>query len=266
MATHEEKWPAGTPCWVDITVSDLARSQAFYTAVLGWEFEESSEEYGGYTNAHLGGRKVAGMSPPMEGMDWPKVWSTYFATDDVEATAAAATGAGAHQLFEPMDIGAFGRMAMWADPGGVVFGAWESREHTGYDAHNEHGAVTWIDLVSGGLEESKAFYGKVFGFTYDDTPVEGMQYAMFTPPGAERPAGGMGEAQPDDALGPRWCVTFEVDDVDAARQRVVDAGGEAPTDPWDFEYGRVATVTGLDGEEFSLMTSRAMDMPPPTGT
>ena len=89
---------------------------------------------------------------------------------------------------------------------------------------------------------------------------------MFTPPGAERPAGGMGEAQPDDALGPRWCVTFEVDDVDAARQRVLDAGGEAPTDPWDFEYGRVATVTGLDGEEFSLMTSRAMDMPPPTGT
>ena len=92
------------------------------------------------------------MSPPMEGMDWPKVWSMYFATDDVEATAAAATGAGAHHLFEPMDIGAFGRMAMWADPGGVVFGAWESREHTGYDAHNEHGAVTWIYLVSGGLE------------------------------------------------------------------------------------------------------------------
>ena len=76
---------------------------------------------------------------------------------------------------------------------------------------------------------------------------------------------GFWRPQPDDALGPRWCVTFEVDDVDAARQRVVDAGGEAPTDPWDFEYGRVSTVTGLDGEEFSLMTSRAMDMPPPTG-
>lgn len=259
MATHEEKWPAGTPCWVDITVGDLARSQSFYTAVLGWEFEESNPEFGGYTNAHLGGRRVAGMSPPMAGMDWPHVWSTYFATDDIDATAAAATGAGAQQVFDPMEIGDSGRMGTWVDPGGVAFGAWESREHTGYDAHNEHGAVGWIDLASAGLDASKTFYAQVLGLTYTDMSMPGMSYVMFTPPGAERPAGGMGEAQPGDDRGPRWCVTFEVDDVDAARQRTLDHGGGTTSEPYDFEYGRVAGVTGPDGEEFFLMTSAQMD-------
>ncbi|WP_353952069.1 VOC family protein [Knoellia sp. S7-12] len=264
MATHEEKWPAGTPCWVDITVSDLARSQAFYNTVLGWEFEESTEEYGGYTNAHLGGRKVAGMSASMEGMDWPNVWSTYFATDDVDATAAAATGAGAQQTFEPMDVGAFGRMAMWVDPGGAAFGAWESRDHTGYEAHNEHGAVGWVDLATRDLKTSKAFYGSVFGLTYEDMSMSGVRYATFTPPGGEWAAGGMGDRQVGDALGPRWCVTFEVDDVDVARQRAVEAGGAAPEAPLEFEFGRIATVKGPDGEEFSLMTSKAPDSEAPT--
>lgn len=237
-------------------VSDLARSQQFYHSVLGWEFEDSGSEYGHYTNALVGGRRVAGISPPMEGGgDWPRVWTTYLATDGVEATAEAAVAAGAQPLMEPVEIGTFGRMGLWVDPAGAAFGAWESREHTGYDAHNEHGAVSWVDLVTTDLDASKSFYRNVFGFGYEDLEMTGIRYATFTPPGGQWPAGGMGDQQDGDELGPRWCVTFEVDDVDAARQRVLDAGGAAPSDPWDFEFGRIATVNGPDGEEFSLTTS-----------
>jgi len=264
MATHAQKWPAGTPCWVEIMVSDLARSQWFYRVVLGWEFEDSGDEYGHYNIALVGGRRVAGISPPMEGGDeWPTVWTTYLATDDLEATARAAVAAGAEPLMEPTDVGTFARMGMWVDPGGAAFGAWEARDHTGYEAHNEHGAVCWIDLSSARVEASKTFYGTVFGFTYDDMSMSGISYATFTPPGGEWPAGGVGDQPVGDPLGPRWCVTFEVDDVDAARQRVIDAGGQAPEDPWEFEFGRLATVRGPDGEEFSLMTSTS---PPEVGS
>lgn len=257
MATHAEKWPAGTPCWVEIMVGDLSRSQEFYGSVLGWEFEDSGAEYGRYNNALVGGRRVAGMSPPMEGDDeWPTVWTTYLATDGLDATAEAALAAGAEPLMEPMEIGTFARMGLWVEPGGAAFGAWEAREHTGYVAHNEHGAVSWVDLATAQLEVSKAFYGRVFGLTYDDMSTDGVNYATFTPPGGDWPAGGMGDQPSVDALGPRWCVTFEVDDVDAARQRVLDAGGSAPDEPWEFEFGRLATVKGPDGEEFSLMTSK----------
>lgn len=258
MATHTERWPAGTPCWVEITVGDLARSQEFYASVLGWEFEDSGPDYGHYNNALVGGRRVAGMSPPMEGgEDWPKTWTTYLATDDVEATAQRAAEAGAQAVLEPMDIAAFGRMGLWVDPTGAAFGAWESGGHTGYDAHNEHGAVCWVDLVTSDLRLAKSFYRNVFGLTYEDLAVTDIGYATFTPPGAQWPAGGMGDQQDGDTVGPRWCVTFQVDDVDAAVQRVLDAGGSVAGEPFELEFGRIATVAGPDGEELSLMTPSA---------
>lgn len=241
-------------------MGDLARSQEFYAAVLGWEFEDSGPDYGHYNNALVGGRRVAGMSPPVEEAgDGSAVWTTYLATDSVEATAEAAASAGAQCVMEPMDIAAFGRIGLWVDSRGAPFGAWESRDHTGYEAHDEPGAVCWVDLVTSDLPTSKAFYRTVFGFTYDDLSVEGIGYATFTPPGSQWPAGGMGDQQDGDVLGPRWCVTFEVDDVDTARQRVLDHGGSAPHPPLDVEFGRIVTVQGPDGEEFSLMKPAPTD-------
>ncbi|PRY54034.1 hypothetical protein BCF74_12648 [Knoellia remsis] len=254
MATHAEKWPAGTPCWVELTVKDLDRSQQFYRAVLGWEFDDAGEAYGHYTNALLGGRRVAGISPPSDDMDWPSMWTTYLATDDIDETEDAAIGAGAKPVIEPMEVGEFGRVALWVDPSGVAFGAWEADAHTGYEVHHEPGAVAWIDLVTADLEESKAFYGNVFRYTYEDTPMGDMAYAVFTPPGTGVPAGGMGPQSPGDRLPPRWTVTFEVDDVDAAMARVVEAGGRADDEPFEFEYGRLVSVKGPDGEDFSLIT------------
>ena len=65
MAIHLESWPAGTPCWVDISVSDPEASRTFYADVLGWEFTESTEEFGGYFMALVDGQRLsyAGRAP-----------------------------------------------------------------------------------------------------------------------------------------------------------------------------------------------------------
>ncbi|KGN31331.1 hypothetical protein N802_04375 [Knoellia sinensis KCTC 19936] len=255
MATHTRRWAPGTPCWIEIMVGDLERSQNFYRSVLGWEFVDSGPDYGHYNFAMLNGRRVAGISPPAPGDDeWPHVWTTYLASDEIEATAEKAEAAGAEALMEPMAVGDLARMGLWLDPTGVAFGAWDAREHTGYEAHHEPGAVGWIDLTTPSLGISKTFYAHVFGLTFDDMETPGMDYAMFTPEGEDVPVGGMGVLQPGDELGQRWCVTFEVDDVDAACDRVRAAGGEAPSEPYEFESGRIATVRGPDGEEFTLLT------------
>lgn len=253
MAVHEGSWAPGTPCWVDISVPDLARSQAFYRAVLGWEFTESSEEFGGYTTALVGGRAAAGMSPPMQGGDAsPSFWTVYLATADSAATEAAIGASGGRTVFGTMEVGDLGRMGIYADPTGAVFGTWESGGHTGYDVFGEPGAVTWCEGMVGDFEAGKAFYAKAFGYTYTDMSAEGMDYAMFTVPGGERPAGGIGG---EKERPPYWSVTFEVDGTDAAVERVQAAGGGLVMEPFDFEYGRIAVVTGPDGEPFGLITS-----------
>lgn len=250
----DEQWAAGTPNWVEIMVGDLERSQAFYRSVLGWEFEDLGPDFGHYNNALSGGRRVAGISPPAPGEDeWPHQWTAYLASTDIEATGRAALENGAHELMEPMEIGGLMRMGLWVDPGGVPFGAWEALAHSGFEARHEPGAVGWVDLTCLDLEAAKSFYNSVFRLEFDDLETEGIDYTMFTPAGTEVPAGGMGIVVDGDLLGPRWAVTFEVDDVVAARQRVIDAGGSAPDEPFEFDSGTIVTVQGPDGEAFSLL-------------
>lgn len=258
MTDHTGPWPAGTPCWVDIMVADLSRSEEFYSRLLGWDFLASGEEFGGYTNALLGGRRVAGMSPTMPGMeDAPHVWSVYLATEDIDALDAAATAAGARPLVKPMTVGQFGRMGLWIDPTGAAFGAWQGDEHQGFEAGDEPGAPGWCDLMTSDVTAAKNFYGSLFSLEFIDAGMEGMEYAMFSVPGGERPAGGIGQQNEGQPSG--WSVCFEHADVDAAAQEVPDLDGRVLGEPFDFEFGRLVIVAGPDGEVFSLITPKQSD-------
>lgn len=257
MSTHLDKWPAGTPCWVDLMAADLPRTQEFYRRILGWDYTESLAEYGGYCNALANGQPVAGLSPTMAGMEEsPHVWTVYLATDDIAATAAAAEAAGAQVLAPPMEIAPFGSMGVWLDPSGAAFGAWQSAEHTGFNAVEEHGAPAWLDLMSRDYPAARDFYARVFGFSYDDISLaDGPPYAMFTVPGGERPAGGIGDLSGDPGPMPSaWSVCFQVDDVDSAAADIPTAGGGVISEPSDFEFGRMVVASGPDGEVFVLMT------------
>ncbi|GGC78580.1 glyoxalase [Tersicoccus solisilvae] len=253
MSAHPEKWPAGTPCWVDIMVPDLGRSQTFYRAVLGWEYTESVAEFGGYCNAMADGRVVAGLSPMMEGMGGaPTVWTTYLATDDIDATAAAVTANGGQVTAAPMQIPEMGSMAVFVDPTGASFGVWQSGSHTGFDAVDEPGTIAWNDVMSTDDGAARRFYQAVFGFTYEDLDMGGMRYAMFSVDGGERPAGGIGEGA--GAGGSAWNVAFMVADVDDAVGTIAEAGGTVTDQPSDFEFGRILSAAGPDGERFQLVS------------
>ncbi len=87
MPTRDTPWPNGTPCWVDIGVSDMEAAKAFYAALFGWEYTGGDPQFGGYLTATLKGEQAAGLAPQMDPDDPPR-WTTYFATADAAATAA----------------------------------------------------------------------------------------------------------------------------------------------------------------------------------
>ena len=63
--------PSGAPIWFDLMSSDTAKAEEFYGAIFGWEAEAPDEEMGGYRNFHKNGKRVAGLSPVMEGAGPP---------------------------------------------------------------------------------------------------------------------------------------------------------------------------------------------------
>lgn len=252
MVVRHEPWAPGTPAWVDISVTDLARSQAFYRQVFGWEFTDSDAAFGGYCNAIVDGETVAGMAPPMDGMEQaPHFWTTYLAVTDADEVMERAAAAGAQPILPPMQVGSFGTMGLAADPTGAVFGLWQAGEHTGANRVNEPGSIVWNDVMVTDLGAAKQFYGSVFGYHYQDVDMGETAYAMAALEPDGRPVCGVGQLEPGRPS--HWAVAFAVADADEAAQRVHDADGTVIAEPFDFEFGRMAVVTGPDGEIFTVV-------------
>src|SRR4051812_50168857 len=104
MSLRTSPWPAGVPCWTDLTVPDVPAAVAFYSAVLGWSFAEPDDEFGGYVIGSVGGSAAAGIGPQQQ-PDLPAAWTLYFAADDADATARAVRDAGGGGLLRPRGVG-----------------------------------------------------------------------------------------------------------------------------------------------------------------
>jgi uncharacterized protein len=249
MAIRSDNWPAGVPCWADVTVPDVAAASAFYRAVIGWDIAEPDEEYGGYVIAQVDGKAAAGIGPQQQ--PGPAAWTLYLASDDADKSAAAVTEHGGTVLFPPGDVGPLGRMFIAADPTGAAFGVWQAGTHIGASVVNEPGGITWEDLRSPDPDTARTFYNAVFG--YDFTPLDGAgpAYQTFALAGEEAPLGGMGDLMGTD-LPPHWVVYFAVADISAATAAVAGNGGTVVQEPFDTPYGRMAAVTDPAGAAFML--------------
>lgn len=255
MPVRTEKWPAGTPCWVDLAVPDIEAAKAFYGAVIGWEFDERGAEYGGYVNCHRGGALAAGLSPQYQA-GVPVGWTVYFATEDIATTAQRIGDAGGSVAFGPLEVMDLGTMALAADPGGAAFGIWQSGAHTGFGLYREPGAVIWEELVpgTGGAAAARDFYGSVFDLSF--TGMDG-GYA-FTPAGAldNESVGSVGDPTAEDA-GPHWQLWFLVPDVDAAAAAAAAHGGKVVSVPHASQWGRQARLLDPAGAELWVMSAPA---------
>jgi uncharacterized protein len=241
---------------VDVSVDDVPKAIAFYQALFGWDIPLGGPEVGGYSIAHQDGRIVAAISPKMGSPDAPSVWTTYLATDDVDATAAKIKAAGGQVMAGPMDVMEEGRMAVAMDPAGAVFGLWQGGNTTGLGVANEPGALRWNEQMSRDFDGSKAFYQAVFGYGDQDMSGEDFKYATLVVGGHE--VGGIGEyPQGTPAQVPAaWAAYFAVTDTGAAVAKVTELGGRVVQPIRDSPYGGIGVVADNHGAVFSLITPR----------
>lgn len=118
------------------------------------------------------------------------------------------------------------------------------------------GKFVWMDLVTGDLAASKAFYGKLFDWEFAEhggyvtvlrggTPIAGM---------VERQAG---YGEPASL----WIASLSVVDVDRAVDAVQSRGGVLERGPFDRQRGRIALVRDPGGALFAVMRSKTGDPP-----
>lgn len=245
------------PCWADLMTDDTAAARAYYAAVLGWTFAEPNPEFGGYGNASLDGRLVAGLMPAHDGAH--AAWTMYFATADVDATATRVTMHGGTVLGGPHDVGDLGRMLVAADPSGAAFGAWQAGTHRGAQVANEPGSLMWEDLRSTDPAAAIAFYEKTFGLETRAMDMAGPDYRTFHLPGDDAPMGGMGGmfGEPGESY---WLLYWAVRDAAAAREAAVAHGGTAEAGH-PSPYGFMQPLTDPSGARLVVIEAEAQDVP-----
>jgi uncharacterized protein len=250
-----KSYPAGTPCWLDLMTSDPEAARTFYGGLFGWDLEVGPPEATFYTQARIGGLPVAGLSGERKPDDIPVAWTTYLATDDVDATVRGIAAAGGTINITPVDVMDQGRMAVATDPQGAVFGLWQAGRHFGSALVNEPGTVCWNELMTPDLGATRRFYSAVFGYDWDDvdTGEGGPPYATFAVGG--RPVGGAMQLDPQQASGtpPSWMADFAVADADATVDKARELGGGVSVPATDSSYGRFAILTDPQGGAFAVI-------------
>jgi predicted enzyme related to lactoylglutathione lyase len=124
------------------------------------------------------------------------------------------------------------------------------------------GKFVWIDLVSRDVDESKRFYGQLFGWTFQD----GVRYVSILHEGTPI-AGIVTAARPE--FGSEWVGNLSVADVDRAAAFMTRRGGKVERGPLDAPHrGRLALVR--DPDEARVLLVRATggdppDVPPAVG-
>jgi predicted enzyme related to lactoylglutathione lyase len=122
------------------------------------------------------------------------------------------------------------------------------------DKMKRHGAVSWSELVTSDVAAAKSFYGKLFNWTFEDAPMEGMAYAMVKVNGEE--IGGMMPIS-DEAKGmhPAWGLYITVDDVDATAEQATGLGAKIYMPPSDIpEVGRFCVLQDPQGAYISIIS------------
>jgi predicted enzyme related to lactoylglutathione lyase len=246
----------GTPCWVDVTSTDMDRTVAFYGALFGWEAETApAPEAGGYTMFTLRGKNVAAASPPPPSGPQASYWTTYLASDDVDDTAAKVRDAGGTVFLDPFDVFDAGRMTVAQDPTGAAFGVWQANRHIGAQLANEPGTLNWNECQTRDPDAAARFYEAVFGVEVEQRPMakSDSTYGVINVGG--RGVAGILRLPPELAdVPPNWSPVFTVASIEDTLSRAPELGGAVLMGPMDIPgVGRLGVIQDPAGAVFQVL-------------
>lgn len=215
----------GDISYITLGLPDLARGRVFYGAVLGWRFSPGSTEQGAQVDDIVPMMGLWGGEQPAGGQAHGAVLG--YRVDDIAAAVSAVRAHGGrisdpHQ--EPYAMAAEGH-----DNQGIAFYLHEmpsGPDDSGQESRDPwngevEGDVSYLTMVVPDLDAAHAFYGGVFGWTFNVGRAGGAQVTGVAPQ--------MGMTTQPEGLPatPGVILCYRVNDIAAAVDRVLEVGGQA---------------------------------------
>ncbi|MGH7726646.1 MAG: VOC family protein [Candidatus Eiseniibacteriota bacterium] len=248
----------GTFCWVELTTTDQAAAEKFYSGLFGWTVSKTPmgpNEY--YTIFQKDGDDAAAaytIQEEQKKQGVPPNWLPYVSVTDVAKSAEQIKSLGGQVVVGPMDVMDKGKMVVGVDPTGAVFALWQPVTHAGLGVLDEPNSLGWVELMTHGVDKAKGFYTKLFPWTTDTMPMStGGDYTLWKRGGEM--AGGALEMPPQAGNAPpNWLPYFAVSDVDKSHAKAKELGGSEVVPPTDIpQTGRFSVLKDPQGAHFSII-------------
>ncbi|MBI3715468.1 MAG: VOC family protein [Betaproteobacteria bacterium] len=249
----------GNFAWYDLMTSDTKAAAAFYQKVIGWDMQDGGVPDRPYTILSMGPANIGGLMPISEDARQrgaKPTWTGYILVDDVDHHAQRVKAAGGSVCHGPEDVPGVVRFAAVADPHGATFTVFKGMNGTPPVelAPDALGNIGWNELSAGDGAADFAFYQGLFGWTkvraLDMGPMG--VYQVFATGGDA--VGGMMTKLPETPA-PYWLFYFNVDAIDAASARVVEAGGEVTLEPHEVPTKQwIVQCTDPQGARFAMVS------------
>jgi predicted enzyme related to lactoylglutathione lyase len=255
MAGHHGRF-----VWYELITTDMAAAKAFYTKVVGWGAQDASTPDLAYTMFTARKTSVSGL------MDLPEEarkkgatprWMGYVGVDDVDAAADRIKRLGG-AVYVPPTNSNIGRISVVADPQtatlALVKGLKPGQRQPA--EFGKPGRVGWHELLAADWQTAFAFYGELFDWQRADAEIDTANtYQLFSAGG--QTIGGMFTKYEFEPI-PFWLFYFNIDDIDAAVERVTAAGGYIFDGPVELPGGIwIARCRDPQGAVFALQGRRS---------
>jgi uncharacterized protein len=249
----------GRFAWYELMTTDMAGARAFYGTVLGWGAQEASTPDLTYTVFTAGKTAVTGlMELPAEArkMGATPRWMGYVGVNDMDVATARIKRLGGAVYVPPTDSN-IGRISVVADPQtatlALVKGLTNGQREPA--ALGRLGHVGWHELLAADWQRIFAFYGELFDWQKAEAEIGPTETYQLFSIGAQT-IGGMFTKRPEEPL-PFWLFYFNIDDIDAAAERVKTAGGGVFEGPYELPDGIwIVRCTDPQGAAFALQGKR----------
>lgn len=121
------------------------------------------------------------------------------------------------------------------------------------------GAPCWADLMTSDVEKAKAFYGEIFGWTYEVADQEKYGGYVTAFKDGQVVAGLMAKMPEQGTMPDMWSVYLATEDINATADAVAAAGGQVLMPPMEVpEQGHMAMFTDAGGAAFGGWQSSGM--------
>jgi predicted enzyme related to lactoylglutathione lyase len=255
----------GSFTWYELITTDVTAAATFYRDVVGWGVKPASTSQMSYALFTATEVPTAGlMELPEAGrkMGAAPRWMGYVAVGDVHAAADRIRRLGGAVHVPPTETN-IGQISVVADPSAAIFAVVDRLQVTAQPPADfgKLGRVGWHELFAADLDREATFYCDLFGWQKADADQQLVEdYVSFSAGG--RVIGGAFKKRPDEPV-PFWLFYFNVEDLDAAAERVRAGGGRAFVNNDELPGGLwVARCSDPQGAEWQGFSSRGQLVAP----